>query len=118
MSVMNLAEHLEGRWHKKKIRALPAGIDEVRFICRLCHDSPSGDKQWLGEHADSPVHRHNLAEELMRFWGRRGRFLYATPEGIERKRELARERTSAHLRLLHWVLDGNELDEFYFDCLE
>ena len=60
---------------------------------------------------------HYLAEELMTFWARCGHFLYATPEGIERKRELARERTSAHLRLLHWVLDGNELNEYYYDCL-
>ena len=109
---MNLAEHLDGQRHKKKIRAMPAGVDGVRFVCLLCHDSLSGDKQWLCEHADSPVHRHNLAEELMRFWGRCGRFLYAAPEEIERQIELARERVCAHLRLWHWVHDGND-----FDCL-
>ena len=116
MSVMNLAKHLDSLRHKYN-RALPAGIDRVRFICCLCHDSPFGDKQWLCEHVDSPVHRHNIADKLMRFWGRRDRLLYFAPEEIERQIELATERVSAHLRLLHWVLDGNKLDEFYYDCL-
>ena len=114
---MNLAKHLVGGQHKKKFRALPAGIDGVRFICRLCRDSPSGDKQWLCELDDSPEQRHNLAEELMRCWGRHGRFLYAAPEEVERHIEVAKQRLSAYLRLLHWVLDGNALDEYYYECL-
>ena len=48
----------------------------------------------------------------MRFWGKRGRFLYAAPGEIERQIQLARERISAHLRLLHGVLDGNDLTAF------
>ena len=117
MSVMNLAQHLDGRQHKNKISAMPAETDGIRFICRLGSNSPSGGGQWLSSHVDSPVHRHNLVEELMRFGGRRGRFLYA-PEKIERQLELAKERISAHLRLLHWVLDDNKLDEYYHNCLE
>ena len=53
----------------------------------------------------------------MRFWGRRSRFLYAAPGEIERQIELAREQIISHLRLLHWVLNDNELDEYYYDCL-
>ena len=95
------------------IHTLQDGTDGVRFICCLCHASPfTGDKQWLCEHVDSYVHREKVAEELMGFWGRRARFLYAAPEEIERQIELARERTSDHLRRLCWVLDGNKLKKY------
>ena len=159
MSVLSLAAHLDGQRHKKKTRTLPD--NEVRFICRLCHNvtftddeekqleeiisriccgTPStgdkqviheqlvrglmslcnlpdrfrysGDEQWLREHVDSHAHREKLVEELMRLWGWPNRFRYSAPEEIERQIELAKERTSGHLRRLCWVLDGNKLKEY------
>ena len=54
MSILNLAQHLDGRQHK--IRALLVGIDGIQFICDLCGDSPSGDKEWLCVRVHYPLH--------------------------------------------------------------
>ena len=99
MSVMPLAMHLDGLRHKTN--TLRDGTDGAWFICRICHAAPfSGDKQWLREHVDWYVHRHEVAEEFINFWVRRGRFRYVAPEEIEGQIKLARKRTSDHLRRL------------------
>ena len=120
ISILPLATHLDGQRHKKKTRTLPD--DEVRFICRLCHNAPftgdrekqleelmnrvcygapcTGDKQWLCEHIDSHAHPEKVVEGLMSLWGWPSSFLYIAPEEIKRQIELAKERTSGHLRRL------------------
>ena len=68
MSVINVAEHVDGRWHN---RAWLAG-KAMKFVCCLCDDSGAvsgGDVKWLCKHVESPGHREKLVEEQMRSRG-------------------------------------------------